>query len=249
MACKDCQNVARKYACRTCGYSRELYTYPVVRYHDGEVTFDVPIDTASLVSLRPDVLSLQVRPYFSDSGMMMAERVLQLDARLLPDGYIPSLTTRGELEVDMAEELARPVEIIIERWTESEVRNLRVARARSQTHGIDEFAKRSGFLASPESCMAALQTEVTQGLYHERYDTEQSATRLAALREKVGECGLELAYEYAYAGMGESDAKFMLARRHDDYVDIQPITHDIDVQHGIETALKFVDKNLTKGSR
>jgi hypothetical protein len=240
--CKDCEssNPNYQYACRTCGYSRELYAYPIVRYRDGEAIYDVPMDAAAIVQLQPEYLSLKVRPFFNKSGMMMAERVLQFDARALPNGYIPHTDSESELRIDPAEDLARPLEIVIERWTEAEERRRMSENARARIHGPDAYAVTRGFLQSPESCMRAIQTQIMQRLYHERRDSEQSGLRLDELRRKVGERALELAYEYSSAGMGESDAKFMLARRHGEYVDVQPMTYEIDVQHGVEKALTLV---------
>jgi hypothetical protein len=242
--CKDCENSKPnyQYACRTCGYSRELYVYPIVRYRDDEVAYDVPMDAAAIVQLQPDSLSLKVRPYFNKSGMMIAERVLQFDARELPNGYIPYVSSESRLRIDPAEDLVRPLEIVIERWIEADERHRMSENARARFHGPDEYATARGFLESTESCMQAIQTQIMQRLYHERRDSEQSGARLDELRRKVGGYALELAYEYSAAGMGESDAKFMLARRHGEYVDVQSITYEIDVQHGVEKALTLVDQ-------
>jgi hypothetical protein len=242
--CKDCERSGPdyQYACRTCGYSRNLFKYPIVRYGSDDSVYDVPMDAAGIVRLRPESLSLQVRPYFNKEGMMTAERVLQFDARTLPNGYIPGLVAEHELKVDSAEDLARPQEIVIERWTESEERSRTPEKARARIHGLAEHAEAWGYLQSPESCMQALQMHIAQRLYRERRDSDQTAKRLELLRKKVGEYGLELAYEYSSAGMGENDAKFMLARQEDGYVDVQPITYEIDVQHGIEKALSVLIK-------
>ena len=241
VACEACNGSNYTYACRICGYSRQFYKYPVVRYQQKDSTYDVPMDAAAFIQLNPQSLSLKTRSYFNDRGMMMAERVLQFDATELPDGYIPDVVPTGVVSVNAAEELARPLEIVVERWTELEGRSRLHENAQARIHGPDEFAARQGYFDSPDACLRALQRHITQRLYHEGSDTEQSALKLKELQRKVGEYGFKLAYEYSYAGMGESDAKFMLARRKDDYVNVQPITYDIDVQHGIETALRYVD--------
>lgn len=238
--CHDCVGADPdyKYACRTCGFSRQLFTYPIVRYRDEQTAYDIPMDAAAIVGLRPESLSLKVRPYFNQAGMMVAERVLQFDAHELPDGYIPGFSSESELIIDQAEDLAQPLEIVIERWAEADERHRVSENVQARIHGPDEDAVSRGYYSSPEGCVQAMQTHIMQRLYHERRDSEQAAEHLNQLRKKVGEYGLELAYEYSYAGMGESEARLMLTRRHNDYIDMQPIVSDIDVQHGVETALK-----------
>lgn len=227
--CRDCQD-GSKYACYSCGYARYMYRYPAVRYQQADVLLDV----CRVITADPDTLRLDTAVKFDKDGLLMAERQLIFDARHIIDGG-------HELDIDSGEELARPVVIVLDRFSEQTLREKLNEHALPNYHGLTKFAETA--VTSPEACLEAMQRYIALDLYRERITTAEDQARLTELRRRLGERGLSLGSEWAYSGMGDTDIQLSAARigKNDRFIGGR-ITYTFDMQYAIKSALEFLDR-------
>ncbi len=240
IACKYCGEGNSEYACRTSGYSKEFYAYPVARYRDDNGVYDVPFDIAEVIRLAPQSVSTETRPKFDSAGKMSAERLLIVHAQNIPKSYITGKESDDDMvQIAPGEGLERDVEIVIDYWHED---------TRQSERMRESFAYRTSFSvqaepdATPERYLEYLQYYVAQMVYQERKDPTDYDAKLKELHVAVGKCGLGLAYEYANAGMGESDARIMLTKSVKGYLVATPITYSYETRAALDVALKHMNK-------
>jgi hypothetical protein len=194
-ACPDCPSDT-KYACRTSGWSRELYRYPLIQVEDeatGQV-YEVPLDTALYVDLHPTSLHYGPKPRFVSRGFMTSYYCADLAGDTVSSEYVRRATD-GTIEprTNQLKIVSAGVEMA----------NVIVYLGGWQENGINTYMK--DFTA--ESVAVSLQ-DVSMTRHAERVSEVDYNQMFRTLRRELGERGLALAFRYKYMGMGESDAEF-----------------------------------------
>lgn len=236
--CPNCINADHQYACYTCGYVRELYVYPLARYHDESGYYDIPIDVAEMIRMNPKALTYKTAWEIDDNGLMSATRQIAFHAQTIPKEYVTGEKSDETVTIDPVDDIAKNITFTTDTWAEDKK--------------IEDMKKRRRIVRpedtptvyTPESYLEALQNATTRR-YRERKDGKDYNAMIKTLHREAGRRGLELAYEYKSMGMGESEVRFMLAKRVDEYVTIQRVAGTCDVHIAVEDALE----KLTKESR
>lgn len=228
--CPNCRYSDRKYACYSCGYAREMYKYPLARYHDDDTAYDVPVDVADMIRLDPDTLSYKTEWEIDDNGLMSAERKIVFSARTVPKAYVTGLKSTATLAIDPVDDLYKNVEFVVDRWAEEKKVN---------SHKRGRLLRHEDTLESytPESYLDALQSNVALHRYSEKKDGKDYNGMLNTLHKQVGKRGLELAFEYRYMGMGDSEGRFLEVKRVDEYVVTRSLGGSFNVEIALEDAL------------
>lgn len=235
VSCPNCINSDGQYACYTCGYAKEMYAYPLARYHDEDDTYDAPVDVADMIRLNPKALTYKTEWEIDDNGLMSATQKIVFNAQTIPKEYVTGEKSDEVLTVDPVDDLHKNVEFVVDRWAEDK---------KLDENKRKRILRREETLISytSESYLESLQNSVALHRYRERKDGKDYNTIIKKLHEEVGRRGLELAFEYKYMGMGDSEARFMLAKRVDDYVVTQSIAGSFIVEMAIEESVKRISK-------
>lgn len=242
IACRDCERGIDRYACRTSGYSKEFYAFPIARYGDDRGTYDVPLDIAEIIHLAPQAVSYEVRPEFDAAGKMSAKRMFVIRAQHIPKSYITGdRETEGLVGIAPGEVLEQDIEIVVDYWHENAAQSERMRQ--SYAH-YTKFNTQTEPDATPTRYLEHLQWYVAQMVYQERKDAIDYDAKLKDLHAAVGKRGLGLAYEYAYAGMGDSDARIMLTKNIEGYLVATPITYTYETRAALDVALKYMNKEV-----
>ena len=238
MPCPQCQNtVSRQYACYTCDYARELYTYPLVRYRDKDgVVYDTPFDVAEVLRLSPKSLKYKTEWEIDNTGMMSAQRKIIFDVHKLPKEYVTGVAGGEDLTLSEADPLFKNIEIPVEKWSEDG----KISILRPNSLRSSRLAVKSEVALTSEECLAELQRRLAPGSYHERKDGKDYNAMLQLLHEEVGRRGLELVFRSKYMGMGDSEKQLMFARRQSGYLQTQVIARAFSPEMALEDALKSI---------
>lgn len=239
MACKDCDHTS-KYLCRTSGSAKEFYTYPIARYQDGDVVYDVPFDIADVINRSPEAVSITIRPEFDAAGKMSAERLLVIKAQTIPRSYITGGVYEEVIQIAPGEALESDIEIVIDYWNEDT--RLADQKRRSWAYA-NRFSAQTESDDTPERYLEFMQFYLAQMVYKERKDPKDYDAMLQKLHTEVGRRGLGLAYEYTSAGMGEMDARILLTKEIQGHLVTRQITYTDEVRDALERALQFIKEN------
>ncbi|MET0980162.1 MAG: hypothetical protein ABWX90_02820 [Candidatus Saccharimonadales bacterium] len=238
MPCRDC-NHNSEYLCRTSGASKEFYSYPIARYQDGDTVYDVPFDVADAINRSPSVITTEVRPAFDANGDMSAQRLLIIKAQAMPKSFINGEVNDDIIQIAPGEALESDIEIVIDYWHEDVQRSDRMRQ--SWAHA-NRFSAQNKAVDSAERYLEYLQFYVAQKVYAERNDPKDYDVVLKKLRTELGRRGLGLAYQYASAGMGEMDARVMIAKETNGYIETGRVTYTDEVRDALERTLEHFQK-------
>lgn len=195
--CPHCSDETSGYACRVSGWTRQIYSYPLLRARDtasGDI-YEVPLDIALLISQQPDCLQYGATPHFSGKGFVSADysAVVANSQTISADYAIAALDGTISPQSDQLELLPSGVSPAATRLTLGEWREnkLRVYTTPTSAHDI----------------LSQLQNRLNQ-FYGTRVSQEDYNAKLVSLRQKLAQHGLKMAFTWKYMGMGESDAVF-----------------------------------------
>lgn len=195
--CPDCPSETR-YACRTSGWSRELYRYPLIQVKDmsSRQVYEVPLDTALYVEQNPECLQYGSRPRFDKGGSMSAYYCAALSGDTVSGDYV-RLATNGM--IDPQSEL---LEIVPSSVAMSDII---VYMGGWQENGIntymDEYTPKKVARCLQDTAMKQHAERISERDYNQLFQT---------LRRELGVRGMSLAFRYKYMGMGDSDAEFQV---------------------------------------
>ncbi|MDB5186580.1 MAG: hypothetical protein JWM07_52 [Candidatus Saccharibacteria bacterium] len=233
--CPNCRNGDHQYACYTCGYARELYAYPLVRYRDEDGVYDVPVDVAGLIHMNPQALTYESEWEIDDNGLMSASRKIIFNAQTIPKEYITGVKSDDVLTIDPVDDLAKNIAFTTDNWAEG--KKLATNKRRTiQRHNEVPITY------TPDTYLEAAQNHVAVHMYREQKDGKNYNAMIRTLHAAVGQRGLALAYEYKSMGMGDSEARFMSAKRIDDYVVTQRIAGSFIAEMAVEDAVERLAK-------
>lgn len=229
--CRHCRGESR-YACWMCGYSRQFYAYPLVRFNAGSDFVEAPLDVARVVSLNPEAVTIENRYRIVDS-LLHGERVLTFHTDRVPASYLGS-EEGSILEVDSSDELHKPVEIIIDRWSED--------RARQLEYHYEYWVAKLDSIEAPQDYVRFIQEYIAQDLAKERPDGEEYTKKYNKLLHLVGKTGLALSFGYRNAGMGDVDARFELVDPTHSFATRSVLTYSVDSRSAINDALQVFER-------
>lgn len=196
-ACPDCQSDTR-YACRTSGWSRELYRYPLIQVEDeanGQI-YEVPLDTALYIDLHPAGLEYGSKPRFDSNGFMTAYYCAALTGDTVSSEYVKQVTD-GTIEPQSDQLKIVPAGV--------EMANVIVYMGGWQENGLNTYMK--DFTA--EDVATSLQ-DAAMKCHIERVSEVNYNQMFHTLRHDLGQRGLALAFRNKYVGMGDSEAEFTI---------------------------------------
>ena len=193
--CPDCLSQTR-YACRTSGWSRELYRYPLIQVRDmnSSQVYDVPLDVALYVDQQPQSLRYGPQPRFSESGFMSAYYQATLTGDRVSGDYVRRVTNNRidpqseSLEILPGAVGMSDIVVYLGGWQENGINTY-----------MDNHTAREIVQKLQDTAARRHAERVTNVNYNELFDS---------LRQKLGSRGLSLAFRYVYEGMGESSAEF-----------------------------------------
>lgn len=236
LPCPNCQHSDKKYACYSCGYAKEIYKYPLARYHDEDKAYDIPFDAADIIRLNPKALAYKTEWEIDDNGLMSATKWITFDARTIPKEYVTGEKSDDVLTIDPIDDLYKNVAFVADRWAEEKKANdnKRQRMIRREEETLDTY--------TPESYLAALQSNLALHRYREKKDSKDYNAMISKLHAEVGRRGLELAFEYRYMGMGDSEGRFMTAKRVNEYVVTQSLGGSFNVEIALEDSIERLNK-------
>lgn len=231
MPCQSCYNSDRKYACYSCGYAREIYVYPLARYHGDGETYDVPIDVADIIRLDPTTLGYKTEWEADHNGLMSATKSIVFDAHTIPKEYVTGVKSDEMLTIDPVDDLSRNVEFVVDKWAEDE---------KVKSNQNNRMLRREEVLESydPASYLQALQNRVAVHSYGEIKDGKDYNALLTGLHKELGKRGLELAYEVKYMGMGDSEGRFYQVNRVGKHITMKALGGSFNVELALEDTIK-----------
>lgn len=235
--CPNCIHSDGQYACYSCGYAREVYAYPLARYHDNEAVYDIPVDIAAMIQMDPKALSHKTEWEIDDNGLMSATQQIVFDAQTIPKEYATGEKGDAVLTIDPVDDLYKKITFTTDSWAEG-----KKLKSTNRHHTLRPNETPTTY--TPESYLDTLQRNVALHMYREQKDGKNYNAMIMTLQNEVGRRGLELAFEYKYMGMGDSEARFMIAKRVDDYVVTQPIAGSFIVEIAVEDAVEKLTKEL-----
>ncbi len=170
--CTICKN-NDTYKCYSCGYSRKLYKYPLIRLEHNEENIDVPLDIARLVTLNPGAITFDNNTRFDREGRMgvQVEAVVHTDC--IPLGYA-GIEESGYFSVGKSDRLSDDIRLPIAKWSENEAH---------QMFRIDKL-----YSASPDKLLPQLQQKAIS-ITQERVDIEEYQKMYDAFIEKTRKIG------------------------------------------------------------
>ncbi|MFI5212644.1 MAG: hypothetical protein ACHQTE_01660 [Candidatus Saccharimonadales bacterium] len=193
--CLDC-SAGTQWACRTSGWSRELYRYPLIQVKDitsGQI-YEVPFDVALYVDQHPERLQYGSRARFDKDGSMSAYYCAALSGDTVSGDYIRLATNSAidpqaeQLEIIPSGVAMSDIVVYMGGWQENGFNTY-----------MDSYTPEKVARCLQDAAMKQHAERVSDLNYNELFD---------ALRRKLGTRGLSLAFRYVYMGMGDSDAEF-----------------------------------------
>lgn len=193
--CPDCSSDTQ-WACRTSGWSRELYRFPLIKVRDmsSSQIYEVPFDVALYVDQHPEHLEYGSRVKFDRGGSMSAYYCAALSGDTVSGDYVRLATNsvidpRSEqLEIIPGGVAMSDIIVYMGGWQENGFNTY-----------MDRYTPKKIARRLQDAAMKQHAERISDVNYNELFD---------ALRRKLGAHGLSLAFRYAYTGMGESDAEF-----------------------------------------
>jgi hypothetical protein len=216
-ACPDCPSDTQ-YACRTSGWSRELYRYPLIQVED-EVTeqiYEVPLDTALYIDLHPTGLHYGSKPTFDSRGFMTAYYCATLAGSAVSGEYVRRATNNtiepqaNQLKIIPGRVKMEDVIVYIGGWQENGINTY-----------MEDFTAEKIAVLLQDAAMKRHAERVSEVDYNQIFHT---------IRRELGQRGLALAFRYKYMGMGESDAEFSILNSADK---IKGVARSIDAYEAL----------------
>lgn len=198
VACKDCQD--DQYACRTSGWSKKFWKYPLIDIGDNEQKL-VPLDIARAVSLSPDALSIEDVYMDNTQELSYVKRAI-VDLSKLSASYVGG--DPGEYLVINKSDKFADGRIAVEMgyWQEAG------SKSRNQDNSW-----LFGQIQTSADVMKSLQSTVTQaGEVVEVADYDKVWSRV---RADLGRRGLALMWEWKYFGPGDPGVGISLVKDDD----------------------------------
>ena len=194
-AMQDCPNCLgrQQYGCYTCGYSRKLYTYPLLYLRDpvSDAVFEVPYDVGLYLHEKPLDQRLNVKYALSNVGRLTASYQLDITPTVFSTQYVRTVTN-GAITPDteglLYAEAPHYMNIELARWSEISTDTV------CDTLSSEDLLERA-----QRQVMTAWAERVTDIDYNHLHQTVQ---------RMLGSYGLRLFYEWEAAGMGDWNVIF-----------------------------------------
>lgn len=193
--CPDCPRETA-YACRTSGWARELYRYPLMKVMDvvSQQVYEVPLDAALYADLHPKGLRYGSTPQLSENEFISSYFAASLAGDTLSNEYVKRATNdtiqpEGECRIMPSSVAMEDIKVYMGGW---------------QENGFNTYMDAYTAQKVADKLQQAVMTQHAERVLRTDYNE-----KFHKVKSELGKHGLALAFHYSYAGMGESDAVFM----------------------------------------
>jgi|GEM_PF-4393079 len=238
LTCPDCKGDSQ-YKCYRCGYARQFYKYPTVRFYDlfedrqaGTTlphAHDVLFDAAWYLQVNPEALRYETEMKFDYYGKMAAVRYAVLSLGESNGMYVGN-DQDARMIVDEADELAGEIRVPLAVWNEN----------KKGPH----IAKPINFDGSLTTVINALQEKCAVDLARETIDSgrqQEAYDEYMRRMKQLGGSALDAVIVTRYMGMGDSEMELMFGTLPMDDRRFGNSLRDDTVAELVEQAVKRID--------
>lgn len=206
--CPHCRHGEPRYACRSSGWSREVYSYPLMRLRDDATNevFEVPFDAALYIDEHTPAQAVTAVQTVDANGRLSAALELGLMSSGVSAAYVARATNgrmqpqSSILSVTLDGQYMRNMRRALDRWQEPSAQ---------QSPGMPAFTKLLKGSPSGREMIEELQAAAVRA-YTERFTDIDYNQLFHSVRQKLGAKGLLLAFNWHYQGMGENEASYQI---------------------------------------